>query len=258
MWSWLPWVQARRRRVMQTPVPAEWWAILDRNVALSRRLGPTERARLGGLVHLFLDEKTFEGIGGQTITDEVRVTIAGQACLLLLGLDVQEPYPDVDVVRVYPETYRAFRTAVDNGVVVEGAAPLLGQSSKHGYVIVTWKAAKSGGQIGNDGQNVVMHEFAHQLDTADGVADGAPVLQTGEQYGPWASVLGAAYEQLQLDASRHRSNVLDAYGATNPAEFFAVATETFFEQPRSLRNQEPDLYEVLKQYYRQDPAEPRS
>jgi hypothetical protein len=241
---------------MEMPLPEPWWRVLQQNVALSRRLSDADRARLAGLIQLFLDEKTFEGLGGQEIDDEVRVTIAGQACLLLLGLDeVEEPYPDVKVVRVYPKTYRAPRAQRTAGVVTEGTSRLLGQSSRHGYVIVSWKAAKHGGRVGDDGHNVVLHEFAHQLDTADGRADGAPILQTGDQYGPWAEVLGGAYEQLREDARRHRRNVMDRYGATNPAEFFAVATETFFEQPRGLRRQEPELYAVLCGYYRQDPAD---
>jgi hypothetical protein len=118
--------------------------------------------------------------------------------------------------------------------------------------VLSWDAVRKGGQH-DDGHNVVLHEFAHQLDTLDGVPDGAPPLPR-QLYGPWARILGAAFEELQQDVAERRRNVIDGYGATNPAEFFAVATESFFEEPRALKAQEPELYDVLARYYRQAPG----
>jgi Mlc titration factor MtfA (ptsG expression regulator) len=135
--------------------------------------------------------------------------------------------------------------------VTEREVTTLGQSWTRGNVILAWDAALGGGRDFHDGHNVVLHEFAHQLDQEDGSADGAPPLPSRGLYGPWARVLGAEYESLR-GPGRH---VLDEYGGTNPAEFFAVATEAFFEKPRQLRKKHPQLYEQLKAYYQQDPAQ---
>jgi Mlc titration factor MtfA (ptsG expression regulator) len=253
--SWLPWVRRKRERLRATPLPPEWREIALRNVRSFSRLDEAERAKLEGLVQLFLTEKTFEGCGGLEMTDEIRVTVAVQACLLLLGLEVDEPYPDLDVIRVYPRAMRIPRTEREGWVISEGHVPHAGLSSRHGYVVLSWDAARQGAFDDKDGQNVVLHEFAHQLDTEDGAADGAPVLADPNQYRPWAKVLGAAYEQLLQDVDAERRNVLDAYGATHPAEFFAVATEAFFERPARLKAEQPRLYEVLARYYGQDPAD---
>jgi Mlc titration factor MtfA (ptsG expression regulator) len=218
------------------------------------RLDPEQRRTLDGLVQLFLDDKTFEGCGGLSMTDRIRVTVAAHACLLLLGLDVDLPYPELHVIRVYPSAYQVPTTEWLGSVAVEGPSHRLGQSSSHGYIVLAWDAVRSGGLDPDDGTNVVLHEFAHQLDTADGAADGAPILPSRGLYGPWARVLGRAFEELQQDVAARRRSVLDGYGATNPAEFFAVATEAFFETPAALRADEPELYTILTRYYRQDPA----
>lgn len=251
--SWFPWVRRRRRLLRERPWPDEWHAIVARNIAIARRLAPEERETLEGLVQLFLDDKTFEGCGGLAITDEIRVTVAAQACLLLVGLEVDLPYPDLDVIRVYPSTYVVPTAEREGHTVIEGPSHQLGQSSRRGYVVISWDAALRGGRRA-DGQNVVLHEFAHQLDTADGAADGAPVLGDPGLYAPWARVLGRAWEQLLQDVDAERPSPLDPYGATSPAEFFAVATEAFFERPERLREERPALYEILARYYHQDPA----
>ncbi|TNE91111.1 MAG: zinc-dependent peptidase [Deltaproteobacteria bacterium] len=252
--DWLPWARARRRRLRESQLSEPMREALRDRVPAVRDLSPEEWRRLEGLIQLFLDDKTFEGLGGLDITDEVRVTIAGQACLLLLGLDVDIPYPGLDVIRVYPHSYKVRTERYDGLVAAEGQSHRLGESSGWGYVVLSWKAVLGGAANPDDGANVVLHEFAHQLDQASGHANGAPVLHSASQYGPWARVLGDAFSELQRDVTARRRNVLDDYGASNPAEFFAVATETFFEQPHALARQEPELYEVLVAYYRQDPA----
>ncbi len=257
MLSWLPWVRARRNKLRNTPLPEALRALLHRNVPLVARLGDEKQARLEGLIQLFVDDKTFEGLGGLEITDEIRITIAGQACLLLLGLAVDVPYPQLDVIRVYPKVYKAKSHQEVGGVAVPSTSHRLGESSTRGYVVLAWRSAKEGAKKAHDGRNVILHEFAHQLDQADGLADGAPPLEA-DLYGPWARVLGEAFSELEEDLAKRRYSVIRAYGATNPAEFFAVATEEFFERPRRLRKKWPDVYEVMSAYYRQDPAENRT
>lgn len=254
MLSWLPWVRRRRAALRSTPLTDDERFVLDAHAPFVKRLSEEDRHILVGLIQLFRHDKTFEGLGGLEMTDTIELTVAAHACRLLLGMDVDVPYPGLDVIRVYPSTFRA--EAVDRlgDVWVEGGVShRLGESSHRGYVVLAWDAVRRGARH-EDGHNVVLHEFAHQLDTLDGVADGAPPLP-GRLYGPWARVLGAAYEELQEDVAQRRRNVLDGYGATNPAEFFAVATESFFEEPGALKAQEPELYEVLARYYHQRPAD---
>jgi Mlc titration factor MtfA (ptsG expression regulator) len=244
----------KRARLREQPFPDEWRELLDRNVPYVKVLSPEERKELEGLIHVFLAEKSFEGCGGLELTDEIRVTIAAQACLLLLGRDV-EPYPELDVILVYPSAYKGPMTNVRDGVVIEGDSARLGEASTRGILVLSWDDVLRGAADVRDGHNVVIHEFAHALDHEDGSSDGAPPLSRRANYAPWARVFGAEYEKL-IDADEHRKKtIIDKYGATNPAEFFAVVTETFFEKPLQMRAKHPELYEQLKQYYRQDPAE---
>ncbi len=247
MFGW--WQRRRRTRVRARPFPPDWRAVVQRNVPLFSRLGASDQRELLQHTLVFLDEKRFEGAGGLAITDEIRVTIAAQACVLLLHRP-DDYFPDLVTVIVYPATFVTPHKSMENGLVTEGQAVTLGQSWTRGNVVLAWDAALGGGRDMRDGHNVVLHEFAHQLDQEDGQADGAPPLPTRGMYGPWARVLGAEFERLQRGAA----SVLDAYGGTNPAEFFAVATEAFFEKPLQLKNKHPQLYAQLAQYFRQDPA----
>jgi Mlc titration factor MtfA (ptsG expression regulator) len=248
-----PWVRARRRRQRAERLPAEVAARVAALVPAVAALDAGERAVHEGLMAVFLHEKTFEGCGGLAITDDVRWTIAATACLLLVHLDVDEPFPGLDVVRVYPGAVQVPRTERDGWVVTDGPVPHAGLSSRRGYVVLAWDAARAGSADPGDGHNVVLHEFAHQLDGADGAMDGAPVLPGG-LYGPWARILGAAWDRLHADLAAARAPALDPYAAHSPAEFFAVATEAFFERPDALRAREPALYEVLRSWYRPDRA----
>ncbi len=245
----------RRARIRAEPFPAAWRVILDRNVPIVARLSEADRAELEGHVAVLCAEKHWEGAGGLVISDEIRVTVAAQAALLLLHREVDDPYPELDTILVYPRGWRKETQQVADGLVSEGIAHHLGESWKRGLVILAWDAARRGAADDDDGQNVVLHEFAHQLDTEAGGADGAPALPSRGMYGPWARVLGREYEALVDALHRGRPTSLDAYGATSPAEFFAVVTEDFFERPRRLRERHPELYEQLKGFYRQDPAE---
>lgn len=248
----------RRKKLRETPLTAEQIAIVARDFPYWSRLAPDDQRELGGHMQVFLDEKSFEGCGGLELTDEMRVTIAAQACLLLLhrGSPTSECYPGLDVVLVYPRAFRAPHGGDeqrDGAVILEGGSGRLGESHSRGLVVVSWDDVRRGAADPNDGKNVVLHEFAHQLDQADGAADGAPELDRRSMYGPWASTLGEEFEALHAAAERHRKTVIDKYGATNPAEFFAVITEAFFEKPRQLQQKHPELYAQLVAYYKQDP-----
>lgn len=200
-------------------------------------------------------EKKFEGCGGLHLTDEIRVTIAGLACLLLVHRET-DYYPELSTILVYPSTYIADGERYLEGPIwEEGKQQLLGHTQHRlGAVVLAWDAAKQGAANSFDGRNLVLHEFAHQLDFEDHATDGTPVLAKRSDYATWQRVMSREYEALCAADEQGRPTVLDPYGATNPAEFFAVATETFFERPRELRDWHPELYGELKRFYRQDPA----
>ena len=243
----------RRARIRREPFPPEWLRIIEKNVPMYRRLSEDDRRELPGHVRVFLAEKRFEGCGGLEMTDEVQVTIAAQACILLLRLDEVDYYPRLRSVVVYPRGYVAHQATRDGHVVHEAPSARLGESWGDGAVVLSWSDARAGAADARDGDNVVLHEFAHQLDQEDGAADGTPELPFGS-YVPWARVLGRRYLELRKAARTGGKALLDRYGATNEAEFFAVATECFFEKPQAMLRRYPDLYDELKAYYGQDPA----
>lgn len=243
----------RREGLKQKPLDAEQRAILERNVPYLKRLPEADREELEGLVQIFLAEKEFEGCGGLELTPEIRLTIAAQACILLLHRDT-DIYPDLDVILVYPSAYKVPAGHAEGGIVLEGDLTRLGESWTRGIVVLAWDHVKSGAAQPADGQNVVLHEFAHQLDGEDGAMDGTPDLGTRARYTSWAHVLGDEFAELSERIHAGRSSDIDPYGATNPAEFFAVVTEMFFEKPRALQRRHPDLYEELASFYQQDPA----
>jgi Mlc titration factor MtfA (ptsG expression regulator) len=242
-----------RRSVRDQPFPEAWDAIIAKNVSLFEALTPEEQAELRKLILCFIDEKPFEGAGGLEIDDEKRVTIAAQACFLLLHRDT-DIYPKLDAIVVYPSAYVTTKVeSLGGGVVLERAQERLGESWTQGLVVLAWDAVKTGTMNASDGRNVVLHEFAHVLDQEDGVADGAPDLDGGQRRA-WAHVLSAEYADLREHVHVGRPSDIDEYGATNPAEFFAVVTEVFFERGAQLKERHPDLYAELAAFYRQDPA----
>jgi hypothetical protein len=247
--------QRSRRRLKMTPFPASWLEIIRRNVPYEHILSKEDRHELQGHIQVFLAEKKFEGCRGFQLTDEIRVTIAAQACMLLLHR-VTDYYPMLRTILVYPGAYIApFTDSVGHGVVREGISVRAGESWQHGSVILSWDDVLEGAADIHDGHNVVLHEFAHQLDQEAGAAEGAPILPKPSMYKDWARVLRAEYTQLQKDAELGRETIVDKYGAVNPAEFFAVATECFFEKALELKDKHPELYEELRLFYCQDPAQ---
>lgn len=243
----------RRRRLRRQPFPPAWRAIVDRNLPFYARLSAEDREELELLIMIFIAEKSFEGCGGQAIDDEVRVTIAGQACLLLLHRDT-DVYPRLDVILVYPSAVAVEREQSDGYIVNTGRRVHLGESWTRGMVILSWDHVLSGARDPDDGDNVTLHELAHQLDGEDGTMDGTPRLAARARYNSWGAVLSDEYATLRSKLERGRRSDIDAYGATNEAEFFAVITEMFFEKPVSMRSRHPELYAELQAFFRQDPA----
>jgi Mlc titration factor MtfA (ptsG expression regulator) len=249
-------VTRHRRRIADRPFPVEWLAILERNVPYYRCLTPEDQRELQGHIQVFLDEKRFEGLGNPpvVITDEVRVTIAAQACLLLLHRKTNY-YRSLRSILVYPNRYMApTKEQVGTGVVLEGANVRAGESWHRGSVVLSWSDVKAGVADACDGQNVVFHEFAHQIDSESGAVEGAPALESKTMYQAWARAFGREYNALINDLRWGRPTLLGAYAATNPAEFFAVATERFFERPWDMKARHPELYEQMKDFFKQDPA----
>ncbi len=256
MFAW--WRQRQREKILAQPFPEAWRLVIDRNVGHAAFLDAEERKLLEDMSQVFLEEKQLEGCGGLELTDEIRVTVAANACLLLLGLD-HDMYRRVKSVLIYPSTVRQpeRKRGVFHGHAYEPtrSSPLLGEAHKRGPVILVWDAARHGSWNAHDGHNVIFHEFAHKLDMLDGDVDGTPPLRGSAQLRRWAEVCSRIYLELRARTERGRKTFLDAYGATNEAEFFAVATETFFEQPKQLRKRHPELYALLQDFYRQDPAQ---
>ncbi|MFN7140625.1 MAG: zinc-dependent peptidase [Limisphaerales bacterium] len=253
--------QRRRRDIIAQPFPEHWREILRKRFPLFPLLPEEARRELEGHIQIFLAEKQFEGCGGLEVTEEMKISIAAQACLLLLGRET-DMYPGLRSILIYPSTYFAKQTDYSaSGIVTESKSQRLGESWEQGAVVLAWDSVTGGAANISDGQNVVLHEFAHQLDQEDGRADGTPILRGNglldrrSRYSAWAQVFSSEYAQLQNKAKQQRKTVLDHYGATHPAEFFAVATECFFEKPLQMKQKHPELYEELKQFYQQDPAQ---
>ncbi|MFN3167682.1 MAG: zinc-dependent peptidase [Phycisphaeraceae bacterium] len=244
----------RRQRLRDEPLPASWWAVIDRRVPLVAKMPDADRQELGGHVRVLLHEKSFEGCAGLEITDEIRLTIAAHAAVLLLHRDTGY-YPTLRTILVYPSAYVAnHKQQMPDGTIVEGDQVRLGESWHRGALVLAWDdVVQSAGNPG-DGHNVTLHEFAHQLDGQATGMDGAPSLPSAARYREWARVLGGEYEQLVQTVHAGHRTLLDAYGATSPPEFFAVATEAFFEQPEALKREHAELYDELAGFYQQDPA----
>ena len=258
MFQWL--VNYRRKKITSIPFPAAWHKIVQQNVAHYCMLQDIERDHLCKLIQVFITEKNWEGAGGLTLTDEIIVTIAAQACLLILNLP-HNYYANVESIIVYPSTVVPPRRKIGFFETplapIDDAHPIIGQAFLQGPVIIIWDAALHGGRHPESGHNVVYHEFAHKLDMLDGAADGTPPLSNRAEYRDWVRICSREYLRLRQDVEQGRKSFLGSYGATNEAEFFAVATEQFFDQPHLMIKQTPDLYRVLQEYYRQDPVKRR-
>jgi Mlc titration factor MtfA (ptsG expression regulator) len=246
--------KARHRSLLHKPFPDDWCDILKKNLPPYSLLTDELRKKLHWYIHVFLDEKTFEGCGGLELNDEIKVTIAGNACLLLLG-HPNRLYPTLRTILVYPHTYVAGGKGILGGQIDEPSARL-GGSWQNGPIVLAWDSVKQGAVNFEDGNNVTIHEFAHQLDQEDGAADGAPILdRSSSSYRTWAKVFTREYQGLRKKKRKFKKSVMNKYGATNPAEFFAVATESFYEKPEQMAKRHPELFNELKRYYGVNPEE---
>jgi Mlc titration factor MtfA (ptsG expression regulator) len=255
MFDW--WRRLSRADVIAEPFPAEFRELLLRRVPCAQLLTAAELDKLEALVRIFNSEKSFEGAGGLELSEEMRVVIAARACLLVLWrVELDEPlFPELSSVVVYPSTYKVRRQQREGYVTIEEEHARLGESWTSGVVVLSWDAVSQGSSAQNDGHDVVLHEFAHQLDAEDGAMDGTPELDDWERYSIWSKVAGAEYAALLDDLEHHRKTSIDAYGATNAPEFFAVVVEQFFEKPAALSRLHPELYEQLSAFFRFDPVE---
>jgi len=254
MFDW--WRRLSRAQVIAEPFPERFRELLRRRVPCAGLLSEAELTKLETLVRIFNSEKAFEGAQGLEVDEEMRVVIAARACLLLLWrveLD-SALYPDLETIIIYPSTYKAKVQRREGYVTIDDEQARLGESWERGVVVLSWAAVASGAANSRDGHDVVLHEFAHQLDAEDGAMDGTPELDDLERYAVWSRVAGAEYAALVDAVEHHRKTSIDAYGATNAPEFFAVVVEEFFEQPSALEQRHPELYQELATFFRFDPA----
>ncbi|CAN1212647.1 Zinc-dependent peptidase [Tumidithrix helvetica PCC 7403] len=251
-------VKWRRDRLRRQPFPNHWLSLIERNLAIYSHLSFSQQKQLQGHVRVFLAEKQFIGCLGLQVTEKMKVIIAAIACLLLLS-DRGKYFPRLRSILVYPSAYQVNETVMNESYVVEERLTTrLGESWTRDQLILAWDQVERDTQNWQDGHNVVLHEFSHQLDQENGRAEGVPILPRELDYAIWAKVMTEEYLALCKSVERGEKTVIDSYGSTNPAEFFAVATETFFEKPHSLLKQHQLLYELLQRYYKLDPLHGRS
>ena len=246
-------IRRRRQRLRALPAAEKLTSTLQEYVSIYPRLPGPLRDELHGHIQVFLDEKTFIGCDNLEVTDEMRFTIAGLACLLLLNRQATY-FPGFTSILVYPGSYKATEVSYDGPQETRRQSVRAGESWHRGPVVLSWDDVLRGAADAGDGYNVVLHEFAHKLDEENNGTNGMPILGTAASRGEWASVLGKEFERFAERVAGGRNRVIDEYGLTSPPEFFAVATESFFEKPAAMKKDLPDLYAQLQRFYRLDPA----
>ncbi len=245
--------ERRRRRWLSRPFPDAWLAVLEADLAHWKRLDDAERRRLTALTLAFVHTTTWRADGGLVLDDRMKVLIAAQASLLLLGLD-ETGYARVRTVFVFPGRYLLRGSGMRDSGEVDVDRTALGHTSLRGPVVLAWPDVLAGARNAGDGRNVVMHEFAHKLDMLDDLVDGTPPLPCPRRLRAWVNAMTPAWERLVAATAAGHKTFLDRYAATSVGEFFAVATEAFFEKAVAFRAHEPEVYRELAAFYRQDPA----
>lgn len=248
--AWTRW--RTRRHLLASTLSDHQRAVAHAVVPLLAKMPREMQARYEGKVRLFLHQVDFIGCDGLEVTEGMRLSIAAQACLLVANTDAW--YDTLRTILIYPGAFKSMRAERNGFVVTERDQVRLGESWARGPVVLSWAHSEAGAQTPDDGKNVVIHEFAHQLDTLSGETDGAPILARDQSFATWARVFIAAYDRHVANVAGGRATVLDAYGATSHVEYFAVAVEVFFERPRALQQDEPEVYDQLAQLMRLDPA----
>lgn len=251
---WLFSKRRRREKIRRRPFPDTWWHIIERNMPVFARMDAGAQQELLGHVQVFLAEKYFEGCGGMEITDEVRLAVASQACRLLMGRDT-DYFPGLVSILVYPSSFVVqIKERGPGAVISEEEEARVGEAWTRGVVILAWDDVVRSVRAPGDGHNVVLHEFAHVLDMENGDADGFPLVRSRALQVRWGQACREAFEEINRNLDWGRPIFIDAYAAEKPSEFFAVTTEYFFEAPGRLQRHYPAVYEVLREYYQQDPA----
>jgi len=248
------WDEYQRDKIRSLPFKKEWRKIIQQRMPYFRQMPADLQLQLKQHIQVFLAEKNFIGCNGIKITDEIRITVAAQACLLLLNRKT-DYYAKLQTILVYPRAFIKEQQSMNaDGTQYAQKMALAGESWDFGKVVLSWQDTLDGAKIPDDGRNVVIHEFAHQLDQENGKANGAPILHKGQSYQCWSEVFSVQFEQLRRQAKTGAPSLFDYYGATEPAEFFAVTSEVFFEQAKKFHYEYPKLYQQLKQYYQVDPV----
>jgi len=242
----------RRNKIFSQPFPNHWMVIINENVPLYRRVPEKLKFHVHGCINLFIHEKIFVG-RAIDIDDTIRLTIASNACMLLLHRQ-QKYFPNFKTIIVYPDTYVATQTNHDGNIHTPHASHRAGESWVRGPIVLSWGDTIRGSLNNKDGHNVVLHEFAHKLDELSGDMNGLPLLRSNNHYTEWAKVLNDEFNSLKHRANRGKNSVLDEYGTISAPEFFADATESFFEKSKQMKLKLPDLYKQLSRFYNIDPA----
>lgn len=240
-----------RQALLETPLSADEWAIVLEQVPIVGRLPEPLKTQLQGKMNLFLEQVDFYGCDGLDVTEEMQLSIAAQACLLVVNSP--DWYRNLTTILIYPNAFKSVNVEHDGYVVTERETVRSGESWSRGPVILSWAHTLQGAANDRDGHNVVLHEFAHQLDDLSGHTDGAPVMAEGQSFAAWERDFVAAYKRHVQKVQHGRKTVLDAYGAQNHEEFFAVSVEAFFEKPEQLSGDEPEVFAQISKLLRLDP-----
>lgn len=243
----------KRKNIQKVETPKSWPIILQKNLSIYQNLNQETKEQLHQLIKVFIREKNFHGCGGLQLNEEIIVTIAAQACLLILNLK-HDYYPHLKNIFIYPHAFRSIQKEHVGFIQNQKNVIRSGESWVYGPIVLSWSHALHGAKNSQDAQNVVYHEFAHQLDQQDGTSNGTPELPNAEDLKVWAHIMENGFQNLIKEVANNKKTLIDEYGATHPAEFFAVTTEIFFEKPNQLKKEHPDLYEIFKKYYKVDPA----
>jgi Mlc titration factor MtfA (ptsG expression regulator) len=243
--------QQTRTKLLATALSDHQRAIVAEQVPLIQKLPSELRGKLEGKINVFLHQVDFIGCDGLEVTEEMQLSIAAQACLLVVNSDAW--YKHLRTILIYPGAFKSQEKGHDGYVVIERETVRTGESWSRGPVVLSWAHTEQGAIDDKDGHNVVLHEFAHQIDDLSGHTDGAPILNRGQSFADWERVFIEAYDRHVRNVERGHKTVLDAYGADGLEEFFAVAVEVFFEKPVALKREEPAVYEQLSGLFRLEP-----
>lgn len=241
-----------RKELLATPLTEQERASVERIVPLLRRLPPEHRKTLEGKMNRFIDQVTFIGHNGLEVTEDMRLSIAAQACLLIVNTDIW--YDNLRSILLYPSAFKSRQRRQNGFVVTEKEIVRTGESWARGPVVLSWAHSRAGSLNDHDGHNVVLHEFAHQIDALNGPTNGVPFLSEGQSFAEWERVFLTAFDRHVKAVDHGRHTVIDPYGAEGYEEFFAVSVEVFFERPSTLKQDSPDVYAQLSQLFRLDPV----